>query len=333
MRALLLSDPGPIEERDRLELVELPSPVPGPGQVRIRVHACGICHTDLHQVEGELKPKRLPVIPGHQIVGVIDGLGSGVSGNRLGQRVGLPWLHSACLECRYCKHERENLCESGRFTGWHEHGGYAEQTLAQAGFVVPLPDGFADLATAPLLCGGVIGYRALRLSGIRPGGKLGLYGFGNSAHVAIQIARHWSCESFVFTRSTEHQQHAIELGAVWAGSADDDPGAALDASIIFAPAGPLVLDALRVLDRGGTLALAGIHMSPIPQLDYRLIYGERTLRSVANATRQDARELLELAATIPIRTDVERYTLEQGNEVMGKLKRSEIRGGAVFEIA
>jgi len=333
MRAVLLKAQGSVETGDRLELVELPDPEPGPGQVRIRIHACGICHTDLHEVEGDLAAPRLPVIPGHQIVGVIDALGDGVSGRLLGQRVGLPWLYSACLECRYCENERENLCEQGRFTGWHEHGGYAEYVLAEAGFVYSIPDGFDDLQAAPLLCGGVIGYRALRLSEIRPGGRLGLYGFGNSAHVAIQVANHWGCESYVFTRSEEHRRHALELGAVWAGGAQDDPDAAMDASIIFAPAGPLVHDALRALDRGGTLALAGIHMSPIPEMDYQLLYGERTVRSVANATRRDARELLELAAAIPIRTDVETYSLEQCNEVMRRLKRSEIRGGAVFQIS
>jgi len=331
MRAMLLSEPGPID-RDRLELVELPDPEPGPGQVRIRVHACGVCHTDLHEVEGDLALKKRPVVPGHQIVGVVDAVGDGASGALLGQRVGLPWQHASCLACRHCQGDRENLCAEGQFTGWHVDGGYAEYTLAPAAFVHPLPEAFADLAATPLLCGGVIGYRALRLSEIAPGGRLGLYGFGNSAHVAIQVARHWGCEVFVFTRSAAHRAHATELGAAWTGRAEEDPGARLDASIIFAPAGGLVPEALRVLDVGGTLALAGIHMSPLPEMDYELIYGERTVRSVANATRRDARELLALAAEIPIQTTVETFPLEAANTALRKLKASEIRGGAALEI-
>ena len=332
MKALLLEEQGPVESGDRLKLVDLEDPTPGPGQVRIAVSACGACHTDLHEVEGDLKPKRLPVIPGHQVVGRVDAAGEGVDQGMLGRRVGLAWLYSSCGGCRYCKAGKENLCEKCRYTGWHENGGYAELVVAEADFVYPVPDGFDDLQAAPLLCGGIIGYRALRLAGIGGIGRLGLYGFGNSAHVALQVARHLGAECFVFTRSKEHQEHALELGAVWAGTSKDDPGVEMDASIVFAPAGGLVHDGLRALDKGGTLVLAGIHMTPIPEMDYSLLYYERCVKTVANATRQDAEELLKLAAEIPVRTDVEVFGLEQGNDVMRRLKGAELKGGAVFRI-
>jgi propanol-preferring alcohol dehydrogenase len=297
------------------------------------VHACGVCHTDLHEVEGELALPRLPVIPGHQIVGIVDKVGAGVTRFREGDRAGVPWLYSTCRECDFCLGGQENLCEQARFTGLHVDGGYAEYFVAPAAFAFPLPAGFSDLEAAPLLCAGIIGYRALRLSEIRPGEKLGLYGFGASAHVTIQVARHWGCEVYVFTRSREHRQLARELGAVWTGPSGSDPGARMDSSVIFAPAGALVPPALGALRKGGTLALAGIHMTPIPQMDYSLIYGERTLRSVANSTREDAEQLLRLAAEIPIHTQVETFPLEEANSVLQMLKRSEIRGAAVLQVA
>jgi propanol-preferring alcohol dehydrogenase len=314
-------------------MADLPVPEPGPGQIRLRVRACGVCHTDLHLVEGELDLPRLPVVPGHQIVGTVDSPGDGVTRFTRGDRVGVPWLYSTCGQCDYCRRGQENLCDNARFTGQHADGGFAEYTVVPAAFAYPIPEGFPDGQAAPLLCAGIIGYRSLRLSEIQPGGRLGLYGFGASAHVAIQIARHWGCEVYVFTRSAEHQRHALELGAAWVGQAQDAPPAALDSAITFAPAGWLVPEALRALRKGGTLAVNAIHMSPIPEMPYALIYGERTVRSVANSTRQDATGLLQLASEIPLHTDVELYPLEDANAVLQRLKRAEVQGAAVLQIA
>ncbi len=330
MKAMVLRAPKPAEENP-LELVDLPVPEPAPGQIRLQVRACGVCHTDLHLVEGEI-PAMLPVVPGHQIVGRVDALGQGVSRFSVGDRVGVPWLYSTCGQCDYCQRDMENLCDQARFTGQHADGGFAENMVVPADFACAIPMGFPDDQAAPLLCAGIIGYRSLRLSGIQPGGRLGLYGFGASAHVTIQVARRWGCEVYVFTRSAEHQRHALALGAAWVGQAQDTPPDALDGVITFAPAGWLVPEALRVLRKGGTLAINAIHMSPIPEMPYSLLYGERTVRSVANATRQDAEDLLRLAATIPIRTDVELYPLEQANAVLQRLKRSEIQGAAVLHV-
>ena len=332
MKAMILETPRPAEENP-LALVDLPLPEPEVGQVRLRVRVCGVCHTDLHLVEGEIALPKLPIVPGHQIVGTVDALGAGVSRFALGDRLGVPWLYSTCGECEYCRRGMENLCDEARFTGQHADGGFAEFMVVPADFAYPIPEGFADVQAAPLLCAGIIGYRALRLSEIQPGGRLGLYGFGASAHVTIQVARHWGCEVYVFTRSEEHQRHALELGAAWVGQAQDTPPAELDSAVTFAPAGWLVPEALRVLRKGGTLAINAIHMSPIPEMPYRLLYGERTVRSVANATRQDAVELLQLAAQIPIHTDVELYHLEEANAVLQRLKRREIQGAAVLQVA
>jgi propanol-preferring alcohol dehydrogenase len=314
-------------------MAQLPLPEPAPGQVRLRVRACGVCHTDLHLVEGEIATPKLPVIPGHQIVAQVEAVGKGVSRFSIGDRVGVPWLYSTCGRCDYCQRGQENLCDHARFTGQHADGGFAEFMIVPAAFAYALPHGFPDDQAAPLLCAGIIGYRSLRLSEIEPGGRLGLYGFGASAHVTIQVARHWGCEVFVFTRSEEHRRHAVELGATWVGQAQDTPPAELDSAITFAPAGWLVPEALRVLRKGGTLAINAIHMSPIPELPYPLIYGERTVRSVANSTRQDAEELLRLAAEIPIQTEVELYPLAEANGVLQRLKRAEIRGAAVLQVA
>ena len=324
-----LTLPGPVDGQP-LAQIDAPIPVPGAGDIRIRVRACGVCHTDLHIVEGDIAPVKLPVVPGHQVVGAVDRRGSHADRFREGDRVGVPWLYSTCGECAYCRSGRENLCEQARFTGYHVDGGYAEYMVVPEAFAYPLPHGFDDLQAAPLLCSGVIGYRALRLSQIEPGRRLGLYGFGASAHIAIQVARHWNCEVYVFTRSEEHRRHARRLGAAWAGGAEDTPPAPMDSSIIFAPAGALVPEALRVLRPGGTLALAGITMSDIPALPYELIYRERTLRSVANATRRDAEELLRLAADIPIHTDVEVMPLERANDALLRVKRSEVKGAVVL---
>ena len=331
MKAMVLKEQRPAEE-DPLELIMLDRPVPGAGEVGIRVNACGVCRTDLHIVEGDIELKRKPIIPGHQVVGVVDELGTGVTGFRVGDRVGIPWHRSSCLDCDLCRSGLENLCDLARFNGYHADGGFAEYTVAPADFTFHLPGDFPDREAAPLLCAGIIGYRALKLSNIRPGGKLGLYGFGASAHVTIQVARYWDCRVYVFTRSTEHREHALELGARWAGSARDDPLDEMDSSIIFAPAGWLIPEALRILKKGGTLALAGIYMSNTPEMPYDLLYGERTIKSVANSTREDAAGLLRLASEIPIRTEVEIYPLAEANEVLKKLKRSEIRGAAVLKI-
>ncbi len=332
MKAMLLRVPRPVEERP-LELTDVPLPEPGPGEVRLSIRVCGICHTDLHTVEGELPLPRLPLVPGHQIVGVVEACGEGADRFAPGQRVGVPWLYHTCGKCEFCRRGMENLCREARFTGLHADGGYAEAIVVHQDFAYPLPEGFDDIQAAPLLCAGIIGYRALRLSEVKPGQRLGLYGFGGSAHVTIQIARHWGCEVYVFTRSEGHRRLARELGAVWVGGAKDDPPARMHGSILFAPAGQLVVDALRVLERGGTLALAGVTMSPIPSLDYdRLLYWERGVRSVANFTRQDAEELLRLAAEVPIHTTTQTFELAKANEALLALKRSEIDGTGVLVI-
>ena len=330
MKAMLLRCPGPVEQQP-LQLVDRPASDPRPGEVRLAVHACGVCHTDLHTVEGDLELPRLPLVPGHQVVGTVEALGEGVDRLTVGQRVGVPWLSSTCGECDFCRCGLENLCAMARFTGLHVDGGYAEEMAVPQESAYAIPAGFTDVQAAPLLCGGVIGYRALKLSEIEPGQRLGLYGFGGSAHITIQVARHWGCEVYVFTRSQGHRRHARELGAAWVGGAEDDPPTRMHGSIIFAPAGWLVPEALRVLERGGTLALAGVTMSPIPELDYdRLLYWERTVRSVANFARQDAEELLQLAAEIPIQTTVQTFPLAEANQVLLALKRSEIDGTGVL---
>lgn len=330
MLAMQLFAPWPVDDDDPLVTSELPDPQPGAGQLLLAVEVCGVCHTDLHIVEGEVAAPQMPLIPGHQVVGTIQALGAGVTNHRVGERVGVAWLHAACGTCRFCRRGQENLCEQGRFSGLHAPGGFANAMLAQADFVYPLPAGFADEQAAPLLCAGVIGYRALRLSQAQAGQRLGLYGFGASAHITIQAARHLGCEVFVFTRSPAHRAHAAALGAAWVGGPQETPPHRLDAAINFTPSGAVTLDALRALDRGGVVVMAGIHSSPLPALDYRLLYGERQLRSVANATRQDANELLALAAAIPIQTDVETFPLVEANEVLRRLKRSQINGAAVL---
>ena len=331
MEAMLLKRQAAIEKKPLVPL-DVEEPEPGEGEIKIRVKACGVCHTDLHIVEGELHVPSLPVIPGHQIVGTVESSGPGAVRFKKGERVGVPWLFSTCRQCDLCRGGKENLCENARFTGLHVNGGFARFMVAPEAFSYPIPEGFPDLQAAPLLCAGIIGYRALRLSEIREGGRLGMYGFGASAHVTIQIARHRGCEVYVFSRSRKHREHAEKLGAVWTGTADDEPPVPMDSSIIFAPAGELVPKALQRLGKGGTLALAGIYMSPIPAVEYSLLYSERTVRSVANSTRRDAGELLEAAARIPIHTDIEVFPLEQANEVLQRLKRSEINGAAVLEI-
>jgi propanol-preferring alcohol dehydrogenase len=295
--------------------------------------ACGVCHTDLHTIEGDLELPQLPIIPGHQIVGIVDAVGDGVRSPQVGARVGMPWLHETCGECPQCEADRENLCEQARFTGLHVNGGYAEFMIAPAAFVYPIPEGIPSLQAAPLLCAGIIGYRALRVSGVQPGERLGLWGFGASAHITIQIARHWGCEVSVVTRSEEHRDHAQSLGAAWVGEPGELPPRPLDAGINFTPAGSTVPEGLRALRPGGTLALAGIHMSPLPSMEYGLLYGERSLKSVANSTRRDGHELLALAAEIPLRTDIEVFDLSDANIALQRLARREVQGAAVLRVS
>lgn len=328
---MVLESPHPVGENP-LRLADVATPAPEAHQIRIAVRVCGVCHTDLHTVEGEIALPKLPVIPGHQVIGMVDSVGEGVLSFRPGDRVGVPWLNSVDETCAYCKRGEENLCDNARFTGLHVDGGYAEFTIVNEQFAYAIPDVFSDAEAAPLLCGGVIGYRALRLSDLKPGERLGLYGFGSSAHIAIQIARAWGCEIYVFTRSAEHRALAHELGAAWTGRSEETPPQPIDRAVIFAPAGRLVLDALRVMRKGGAVATAGIYSTPIPEMDYALLYSERTVRSVANSTRQDVTDLLKVAAEIPVRTEVETFPLDQANQVLQSLKASRIHGAAVLQI-
>ncbi|MBM3957188.1 MAG: zinc-dependent alcohol dehydrogenase family protein [Gemmatimonadetes bacterium] len=332
MRAMRVERHGKIEAAPLAE-VELPVPDAGPGEVLVRVNVCGVCHTDLHVAEGDLPGGKLPVTPGHQVAGLIAAVGPGVEGRRTGERVGVPWLYDTCGECRFCRSGRENLCDRALFTGHSVDGGYAEYLAVPEESAYRLPDGFDDAAVAPLLCGGVIGLRALRLSGAGKGDLLGLYGFGASAHIVIQIALYRGSRAFVFTRGAEHAALARRLGAEWVGRAGDGAPGELDAAIIFAPAGPLVPMALRALKKGGTLALAGIHMSNIPEMEYALLYGERVVRSVANSTRADVVELLDVAPRVPVQTDVEAFPLVEANDVLRRLKAGGIRGAAVLQVA
>ena len=338
MRALRLNAADLIERRP-LVLEEVPDPSPGPGQVLVNVAACGICRTDLHVVEGELPVRKARVIPGHQVVGTVAGAGRDAQA-LLGLRVGIGWLHRTCGSCRFCASGRENLCDAPEFTGWTVDGGFATSTLAEADFVFEIPDGFSDVAAAPLLCAGIIGYRALRLTGLfdRPfgsrGARLGLYGFGAAGHVAIQIARARGADVYVMTRDrARHQALAEELGATWVGGSADVPPSKLDAAIIFAPAGELIPAGLAALDKGGTLVLGGIHMSDSPPIPYDLLYHERVVRSVANNTREDGRAFLAEAARIPVTTHVQTFAFEEANEALMALKTDAIRGAGVLMAA
>ena len=319
MRAMVLTAPGqPLEECD------LPIPEPGPGEVLIRVSACAVCRTDLHIFDGELPDPKLPLVLGHQIVGRVE---------ESGERVGVPWLGWADGECRYCRSGRENLCDAAQFTGFHRDGGYAEYVVADKRFCHAPPESYDDEAAAPLLCAGLIGFRALRLAGDAE--RLGLYGFGSSAHIIAQVARHQGQRVFAFTRPGDAagQEHARALGAEWAGGSDSPPPEELDAAIIFAPVGALVPVALRAVAKGGTVVCAGIHMSDIPSFPYELLWGERTLRSVANLTRQDGTDFLELAPRVPVRADIETFPLEQAGEALERLRSGQLQGTAVLTVA
>ncbi len=314
-----------------LELVHLALPEPQAGQARLKVRCCAICRTDLHVIEGDLPQHRLPVVPGHQIVGTVDRLGPECRRLQVGQRVGAAWLGRTCGTCGFCTSGRENLCESARFTGYHLDGGYAEYALAAEDFAYPIPDAFSDLDAAPLLCAGIIGYRALKRSQLPRGGKLALYGFGSSAHVVIQIARHRGSEVYVVTRGEKHRELARQMGAVWVGEHAPDMPVKVQSAIIFAPAGELVPPALEALEKGGTLALAGIHMTPIPEMNYeRCVFYERDIHSVTCNTRDDGRELLAEAAEIPIRPHTTPYPLADANRALQDLKNDRINGTGIL---
>ncbi len=332
MRAMVLSRPAPIASSP-LHCETCQDPAPGESELLLRVSACGVCRTDLQICEGDVQAHALPVVPGHQIVGRVESVGFGARGWTVGQRAGVGWLGSACGVCRECTAGRENLCPNARFTGWDRDGGYATHAVVRADFAFPLPESFDDLAAAPLLCGGVIGYRALKRSGIQPGGVLGLYGFGASALLTIQIAIHWGCRVFVCTRAERERERARALGAEWTGGYQDLPPVPLDAAITFAPSGEVVIAALRATGRGGTVAINAIHLDCVPSFPYDLLWLERNLVSVASYTRTDAREFLALAAEIPVRTEVDIVPLEMANDALLRLGRGQVRGAAVVRIA
>ncbi len=331
MQAQLLKQPNGIETNP-LTRAEIETPAPRENEIRIKISACGVCHTDLHICEGEIHPSQMPIVPGHEIVGTIEARGEKAKRFELGTRVGVPWLNWIDPNCKWFGTDRENLCENIRFTGFDTNGGYAESICVDENFAYSIPDAFDDAHAAPLLCAGVIGYRALRLSEIERSENIGLFGFGASAHILLQIARHWNKRVFVFTRSAIHQQYARELGAEWVGNSSDVPPRKLDSAIIFAPVGDLLVRALELSERGATVVHAGIHATAIPSFDYDLLYHERTLRSAANSTRRDVEELLQLAAQIPIHTAITTYPLADANRALQDVKRSRVNGAVVLAI-
>jgi len=332
MRAMVLRHQGPIEARP-LDLAELPAPEPRSGEIRVRIHASAICRTDLHVVEGDLPAHRLPVVPGHQAVGVVDQLGPGCRRFVPGERVGIAWLRETCGVCAFCRAGAENLCEASRYTGYDADGGYAEFALIRETYAYPIPAGFSDVEAAPLLCAGIIGYRALRRTELTRGGRLGLYGFGSSAHVVIQIARHRGMEVFVATRAAGHRELAGRLGAAWAGGVTDPMPAPLDAAIVFAPAGEIVPLALRAVQKAGVVVLAGIHMSPIPAMEYGPhLFHEKTLRSVEANTRRDGEDLLREAQAAGVRPSVTSFPLESANDALIALKADRLDGTGVLVV-
>jgi propanol-preferring alcohol dehydrogenase len=332
MKAQILKRISPVEKRP-LELADVPVPEVGPKEILVRVSACGVCHTELDEIEGRLQ-LNLPIVLGHEIVGRVESVGDEATRFSIGDRAGIAWIFSACGECRFCQAGLENLCYDFQGTGCHANGGYAEYTQISEDFAYPIPESFTDSQAAPLLCAGAIGYRDLILSGIRSGQSLGLFGFGASAHIVIQAAVHWECEVFVFTRSKEHRELAMNLGAAWTGSADDDPPKKLDCAIDFTPVGETVPRALKVLEKGGRLVMAVIRKrTPIPPLDYaQLLWDEKELKSVANITRRDVEEFLPLAAEIPISSEVQEFKLEEANEALILLKQGKIQGAAVLRM-
>ncbi len=329
MRSISLVEPGGLDA-DHLRLGSQPIPDPADDELLLRVAACGVCRTDLQIALGDLAPRTLPVVPGHQAVGRVEAFGRSVSGWTVGERAGVGWLAEACGRCDACRSGHENLCPDARFTGWDRDGGYAEWMTVKADYALRLPDGRSDVAMAPLLCGGVIGYRALRIADARPGCRLGLFGFGASALLAIQVARYWNCEVYVATRNPTERERAVRLGATWVGGYDEAPPVPLDAAVTFAPAGAVVVAALRALGPGGTVAINAIHLDGIPAFPYELLWGERGVRSVANYTREDARAFLDLAARIPIETEVDPFSLADGVAALGALAAGSVAGAAVL---
>jgi len=318
--------------RHSLRAAQIPRPEPGLGQILLAVQACGVCRTDLHVADGDLPNPKLPLVPGHEIVGTVAGLGADVRGWALGERAGVPWLGWTCGECRYCRTGRENLCQRARFTGYHLDGGYTEYTVADARYVFRIPADYQDLEAAPLLCAGLIGYRSLVAAGDAE--RLGLYGFGAAAHIVAQVARHQGRRVFAFTRAgdTTAQRFALELGAAWAGDSEAAPPEPLDAAIIYAPVGALVPSALRAVVPGGTVVCAGIHMTDIPAFPYQLLWGERVVRSIANLTRRDGEEFLALAPRVPVHTQIESFPLDEANEALNRLRAGAVRGAAVLAV-
>lgn len=332
MKSIRLHEQGEVNKA-KLVYEDISLPEPEVNEIRIKVEACGVCHTDLHIVEGDLPLKKKPIILGHEIIGIIDKLGSDINQHKLGDRVGVAWLYHADLTCKFCSQGLENLCSGAKFTGYDADGGYAEFTIVPESFAYKIPEIFTPEEAAPLMCAGVIGYRSLRLSNIKKGQTLGLFGFGASAHIVIQIACYWDCKVYVFTRSKNHQNHALELGASWVGTSKDKPPSKIDAGITFAPSGSLILDALDVLDKGGTLAINAIHLSDIPSISWDKLWYEKQIRSVANVTRQDAREFLDLAGKIPIKTTVTCYNFNDVKKALKDMKESKINGAPVLKIA
>jgi alcohol dehydrogenase, propanol-preferring len=325
MKAMVLDAPG-----RPLRLAEVPRPEPGPGQILVKVRACGVCRTDLHVVDGELADPKLPIVPGHEIVGVVEQTGRGVEWFEPGERVGIPWLGHTCGRCRFCAAGRENLCDLAMFTGYQIDGGYADYTVADARYCFPIHGEYGDAEAAPLLCAGLIGYRSLRMAGEAE--RLGIYGFGAAAHIVAQVARHQGRRVFAFTRAgdVQAQEFARDLGAVWAGGSEEKPPEELDAAIVFAPVGPLIPAALRAVSKGGVVVAGGIHMSDVPSFPYAILWGERVVRSVANLTREDAVEFLALAPKVPVRTEIVTFPLAEANEALGRLRSGRLRGAAVL---
>jgi alcohol dehydrogenase, propanol-preferring len=333
MKAMVVHTPAAIETNP-LTLADLETPEPGPGEILVRVTTCGVCRTDLHVSEGDLAPKHPQIVPGHEVVGVVEGLGVGCKRFAVGARVGIAWLRETCGICAWCRRGRENLCPNARFTGWDHDGGYAEFATVCEDFAYGLPPKIPDAEIAPLLCAGIIGYRAIKRAEVRPGATVGLYGFGGSAHLAIQVLKHWGCRVFVMSRGGVHRDLARELNAEWIGEAEERPPALLDSAILFAPAGNLVPPALAALDRGGILAIAGIYLSSIPMLDYdRHLFNEKELRSVTANTRADGEEFLKLAGEIPIHTHTISMELEDANRALTMLKHDELKGAAVLRVS
>jgi propanol-preferring alcohol dehydrogenase len=316
-----------------LKLLDLPEPRAGDGQVRLTVLACGVCHTDLHVVDGDLPLRKSPIVPGHQVVGIVDQVGRGAAGFKEGDRAGIPWLHASDGTCRYCRAGQENLCDAPLFTGYDVDGGYAEYAVAPAAFTHQLPPAYDDAAAAPLLCAGIVGFRAVRVCGVQPGDTVVLIGFGASAHVVLQLIRQWGCTVLVGTRDAGHQELARELGAAWAGPSGELPAGEADRAIVFAPVGSVALDALRAVRKGGTVAIGSVYSTPIPEMDYeRFLFNERVLRSVTAATREDARAFLTIVGQSPIQTEVEVLPLERANEALDMVRHSRVRGAAVLRV-